>query len=191
MRITGGQLRGRSVQCPEGLAVRPTASKVRQAFFNILSERIDQASFLDLFAGSGLMGFEAASRGAGLVTFVEESKKQALSIRKSIQLFEKELTQASEGTFSAEVVISDVRKVWPHINGFSYNIVFADPPYKKKYGEKILEGIMSHNLLADGGLIVLEHMRDDPQSPGMNLSGLSRVDYREYGQTALSFFGRT
>lgn len=191
LRITGGELRGRAIHCPDGLAVRPTASKVRQAFFNILTGRIEQSSFLDLFAGSGLMGFEALSRGAELVTFVEENKKQAHAIRKSIESFESVISQSGA---EAEVVICDVRRVWSQLKGSTYNIVFADPPYKKKYGAYVVAAVMENNLLAEDGLLVIEHFRDDKlgqEEDGDNRKsdlGKYLVDYREYGQTALSFF---
>ena len=190
MRITGGQLKGRSVQCPDGLNVRPTASKVRQAFFNILSSRIEQAAFLDLSAGSGLLGFEAVSRGARLVTFVEENKRQVASIRKSIETFAEAL-----GESAAEVVSGDVRRILPTLRGSAYDIIFADPPYKHKCGPMVLEGAMANDLLAADGLIVIEHFRDDPLEAGLSAAKLDlefeRIDYREYGQTALSFFARS
>ncbi len=180
LRITGGQLRGRSVACPDGLDVRPTSSKVRQAFFNILGSRIDGALFLDLFAGSGLMGFEAISRGARGVTFVEENKAQATSIKKSSVIF--------KVPAEADVVISDVRRVWPHISvtGAKYDIVFADPPYKKGYGKQILAGLVEYKLLAPDSLVIIEHNRDDLIE--VDDGSLMKVDYREYGKSALSFF---
>ncbi len=178
MRITGGQLRGRSVPCPDGMSVRPTSSKARQAFFNILGSRISGANFLDLFAGSGLMGFEALSRGAKAVTFVEENKAQATSIKKSSVLF--------NVPGDANVVICDVRRVWPHINGAVFDIIYADPPYKKSYGSQILAALVEFHLVAKDGLVIIEHNRDDLME--VDGGSLVKVDYREYGKTALSFF---
>ncbi len=164
--------------CPDGMEVRPTSSKVRQAFFNILGSRIDGAMFLDLFAGSGLMGFEALSRGAGAVTFVEENKAQASSIKKSSVLF--------NVPGDCDVVISDVRRVWPHISRHRYDIVYADPPYKKNMGKQILDALVEYNLLAEDALVIIEHDRDDHLA--VDDGKLEKVDYREYGKTALSFF---
>lgn len=167
--------------CPDGMDVRPTSSKVRQAFFNILGTRIDGAMFLDLFAGSGLMGFEALSRGAKAVTFVEESKAQSTSIKKSSVLF--------NVPGDCDVVTSDVRRVWPHISRHRYDIVFADPPYKKNMGRQILAALVEYNLLAEDGLVIIEHDRDDHLDVDDGERGkLEKVDYREYGKTALTFF---
>lgn len=170
--------------CPDGMSVRPTSSKARQAFFNILGSRINGANFLDLFAGSGLMGFEALSRGAKAVTFVEENKTQATSIKKSSVLF--------NVPGDANVVICDVRRVWPHINGASFDIVYADPPYKKNFTRQIFSGLVEFHLLASDGLVIIEHNRDDLIDADTCMSDMSgslmKVDYREYGKTALSFF---
>jgi 16S rRNA (guanine966-N2)-methyltransferase len=96
------------VHCPPGLDVRPTSSKVRQAFFNILGPRVAGASFLDLFAGSGLMGFEALSRGAAYVAFVEESRNQALAIEQTIKMFAEDARDTGE----AELILGDFRRVF-------------------------------------------------------------------------------
>ena len=71
LKITGGQARGRSIDSPSGMKVRPTSSKIRQALFNILGARVQEARVLDLFGGTGLMGIEALSRGAAELTTIE------------------------------------------------------------------------------------------------------------------------
>ena len=86
MRITGGEVKGRVIASPPGLSVRPTASKIRQALFNILGDKIVDAHFLDIFAGSGLVGLEALSRGAQSLTGIEEHKKMARSIEQHLQV---------------------------------------------------------------------------------------------------------
>ncbi len=182
MKITAGQFRGRSVHCPAGLDVRPTSSKVRQAFFNILGTKVRGAAFLDIFAGSGLMGFEALSRGAAYVAFIEESRDQGRAIDKTIAMFAQ---QAGE----AELILGDFRRVLPDLKRQSkFDLIFADPPYKRRYGATVLALVEEHALLGEGGLTIIEHFRDDPlpdQSPDGNLM---KCDYRVYGQTALTFF---
>lgn len=179
MRITGGELRGRLVTCPKGLAVRPTASKVRQAFFNILGHRLRGLSFLDLFAGTGLMGFEALSRGATSVTFVEQNPHSVRAISQSASNFGLDAE-------SYEVIQGDVLKVMGQLNSNGFDIIFADPPYKQKLGPKLASLVIEADLLRADGLFIVEHMTDDPLS-GVSDS-LVRVDTRQYGQTTISFF---
>ena len=81
LRLTGGTLRSRSVRTPSGRAVRPTPARVKEALFSILADRIGNANVLDLFAGTGALGFEALSRGAAHATFVEQHRPTADALR--------------------------------------------------------------------------------------------------------------
>lgn len=185
MRITGGEFRGRSITCPKGLAVRPTASKVRQAFFNILGDRLRDCRFLDLFSGTGLMGFEAASRGAAHVTFVEQNIASYKAIGESARNFGLSMSDV-------KVVNGDVLKVLNSAGNMqeAYDIIFVDPPYKLKLGPQVADLVCRNKLLNKSGLFIVEHMTDDPvqlSDDSLDL-GLSRSDFRQYGQTALSFF---
>lgn len=182
MRITGGEFRGRSITCPKGLAVRPTASKVRQAFFNILGDRLRSCRFLDLFSGTGLMGFEAASRGAAHVTFIEQNIASYKAIGESARNF-------ALSAERARVVNGDVLKVLKNLDR-PYDIIFVDPPYKLKLGAGVASLVCRNKLLKPGGLFVVEHMLDDPltlSDDSLDI-GLTKCDFRQYGQTALSFF---
>jgi 16S rRNA (guanine(966)-N(2))-methyltransferase RsmD len=178
MRITGGASRGRIISGPQGLEARPTASKIRQAFFNILSSRIRAARVLDLCAGTGLMGLEALSRGACEVIFVEESRRLARSIEQNLQRL----------GYEAEVICGDVRKVMPALEPERFDIVFADPPYKSRLALTIVREVGRCGLLAPEGVLAVEHARgaDLPDEE----AGLSLYDRREYGQTSVSFYRR-
>jgi 16S rRNA (guanine966-N2)-methyltransferase len=176
MRITGGEARGRCITSPEGLAVRPTGAKIRQAFFNILSERIESARFLDLFAGTGLMGLEALSRGCNDVVFVEESRRLTGAIQSSLV----------ELGYEAKVMTGDFRRLLPTFAPQEFDIIFADPPYKSPFGKLVVEAVERHDLLAQGGVLVVEHLRGY-QFP-VDIRLLHKVDQRIYGQTGLSFF---
>ncbi|HEY9754476.1 MAG TPA: 16S rRNA (guanine(966)-N(2))-methyltransferase RsmD [Oculatellaceae cyanobacterium] len=176
MRITGGQARGRTVTSPAGLTVRPTASKVRQALFNILGARVTGANFLDVFAGSGLIGLEALSRGAQSLVSIEENRKMARAIEQSLEQLQ----------FSGIVYCSDFRQVLSKLQPASFDIIFADPPYKTPFGRMVVEKVDTLNLLSAGGVFVLEHLRDY-ELPA-NLGGLNAVDTRQYGQTCLTFY---
>lgn len=157
--------------------MRPTSSKVRQAFFNILGQSLAGKSFLDLFAGTGLMGMEALSRGAGPVLFVEENHHSVAAIKQSLADFHLEE--------SGSVLRGDVLKI---LSGLSncFDIIYADPPYKKRLGPAVSALLCERTLLSDNGLLIIEHRHDDPLE---HVSGsLVMCDHRQYGQTGLSFF---
>lgn len=176
MRITGGNARGRLVSGPTGLDLRPTASKVRQAFFNIVGFELKGCNFLDLCAGTGLIGLEALSRGAERLIAVEDNRKAAKAI---------ELNLNHLG-FDGEVICGDVRKVLPVLAGDSFDIIFADPPYSSGLQESIIHLVEKHNLLGDQGLLVIEHLKS--QMLAESTGKLQRSSIRHYGQTSLSFY---
>lgn len=178
MIITGGEAKGRRIASPEGLAVRPTASKIRQAIFNILGARTADARFLDIFAGTGLIGLEALSRGAAQLTAVEENRKMTRAIQTSLQMLQ----------FEAQVICADFRQVLPSLPKHSYDIIFADPPYKSPLAGSVLQTVDRCDLLAPQGIMLIEHVKgyELPE----NLRNLTRGDTRHYGQTGISFFQR-
>lgn len=176
MRITGGEARGRVIAGPQGLEVRPTASKIRQAFFNILTNKLPGCCFLDVCAGSGLMGLEALSRGAGSLIAIEEDRKAARSIEQNIKRL----------GFQGEVISGDLRKVLPLITAFSVDIIYADPPYRSGLAQTVLRLVDECSLLSAGGLLAIEHDAN-LALPGESGS-LFNYDRRKYGQTAVSFY---
>ncbi len=138
--------------------------------------------FLDLFAGSGLMGFEALSRGADYVAFIDESRDQGRAIAETIKMFGDEAGEA-------ELILGDFRRVLPDLKPQSkFDLIFADPPYKKRYGSAVLGLVERLPLLGEGGLVIIEHFRDDPLADSSPDGNLVKSDYRLYGQTALTFF---
>ena len=123
IRITGGSLRGRNIESPDTMKTRPTASRTREALFNIL-QGVDGFRMLDLFAGSGIMGLEALSRGAASVTAVELARPQARMIERSYKSVGMDsrlkLLETSVLTLKKEIVCAD--------GGF--DLIYADPPFK-------------------------------------------------------------
>lgn len=176
MRITAGTARGREIVCPPGLDVRPTASKIRQAFFNILRNKVENARFLDLCAGSGLMGLEALSRGAAELVSIDESRNMVKVIEGNV----------AKLNFSAQVFQSDVRSIMSHLPKDHFDIIFADPPYKSRLSESILNNVAKNNLLRKDGVLAIEHARESqlPEASG----NLVKYDCRHYGQTSVSFY---
>lgn len=176
MRITGGRSKGRVISAPDGQAVRPTASKIRQAFFNILGHKIVDARFLDLFAGSGIMGIEALSRGAKALVAVEESRRLTKAIEANLARF----------GYEAEVICGDVCKVLPVFDFERFDVVFADPPYQSRLALSVLAGVDRHKLLNQDGILAIEHSREMVLAE--ELSTLIAFGRRLYGQTAITFY---
>ncbi|HEX5761117.1 MAG TPA: 16S rRNA (guanine(966)-N(2))-methyltransferase RsmD [Thermoanaerobaculia bacterium] len=182
LRIGGGALRGRSVAVPPG--ARPTEGRVREALFSIWSERVPGARFLDLFAGSGAVGIEAASRGAARVLCLEDDPRAVRTLRKNVE---------GLGGEGGERRIA----VWrvPLPRGLSrlveqgeppYDLVFADPPYAFDEYEELLRRVAP--LVAEDGEAAVEHSAREPLAE--EAAGLTRVSERRYGETALSFYRR-
>lgn len=157
MRIIAGLAKGMTLAVP-GSGVRPTADRIRGAIFSSLGERVVGARVLDLFAGTGALGLEAASRGATSVTFVEQAREALESLQKNIQAFQKNRDADS----SFDVKRSDVAE---QLRCFAadketFQIVFADPPYGEA-AQDLLRDAGLRRVLASGGLLVLESAKRD------------------------------
>lgn len=182
MRITGGTLKGRGIRCPKGNLVRPTGAKVRQAFFNILRDKITSANFLDLFAGSGLMGFEAASRGAHSVTFIDKDRHHCQLLR----------TNAHSLAVPATVICTDIRTLNQQTVGEfpalakGFHIIYADPPFSAGLEAHILQKIEQCRLLLPGGIIAIEH-HSTTLLPEQN-SNFILIRQSNWGTAGISFY---
>ena len=179
MRITSGQYRGRNVRTPRGDAVRPTQDRVREALFSMLLAELPGARFLDLFAGTGAVGIEAVSRGAGDVVWVEGDRGVH---RLSMQ----NVTSIVGEALARNVACSDVMR-WIRTAGrdTAFDIVFADPPYiqAKDGGLAELAGALKQNgVIAPGGLLIVEMPVDAPVA---TLPGWEILRDRTYGKTRL------
>lgn len=150
MRIAAGKFRNRAIKVPKGLQVRPTTNQLRQAVFNICQLDIEGGNFLDLYAGSGAMGFEALSRGARSVTFIEQDKKSLHCIQDNIKAF-----QVQE---VARVLCGDVLKLLEQVEkrGEQFTHIYVDPPYESMEYQKILDFLEGSHLVAPGGRVFIE-----------------------------------
>jgi 16S rRNA (guanine(966)-N(2))-methyltransferase RsmD len=176
MRITTGIYKGRNIGMPKG--IRPTQDKVRKALFDILGD-IAGASFLELFAGSGAVGFEAISRGARDLTLVEYNRDCLLAIRKNIDSLAVKActTYPLEAEKAIEALHKDARR---------FDIIFLDPPYYKDMAKKILQMLGPYDILAPDGFVVVQHFKKD-KLPAEN-GELVSVKEAGYGDTVLSFY---
>lgn len=190
IRLTGGELRGHSIETPPGQRTRPTQSKLRQALFNSLQIYIDDARVLDLFAGSGALGFEALSRGAAHAVFVEHAAAAARVIDQNAR----KLGLRDRMTLVRERMESS----WPRLATLGpFNLVFADPPYEpfcQNEGgirTQLLEKAPWPELLAPSARLCIEWSPGEglrePALPD-DLPFLVKVREKKYGDTVLTTY---
>jgi 16S rRNA (guanine966-N2)-methyltransferase len=153
LRIVGGRHRGRKLRIPAGVALRPTPDRVRETLFNWLQPRIDGARVLDLFAGSGALGLEALSRGAGHASFVERDPRAAAAIDAVAREWQET---------GAQVVCSDALGWLSQSHGTApFDIVFLDPPYDSALLSAAAAALAERRLLAADARIYVEHRSRD------------------------------
>jgi 16S rRNA (guanine966-N2)-methyltransferase len=175
VRITGGRLAGRRLEVPRG-EVRPTADRVRESLFARLGSLAGK-HVLDLFAGSGALGFEALSRGAAHVVFADRSSAASAMLRKSAERLGVEA--------AVEVRRGEARAVLRRLAGHrTFDLVFLDPPYASGALEEALRGLVAGALLAPAALVVAETDRRHLPAP---VPGLAAVDERRYGDTVITW----
>lgn len=175
MRVTGGSYRGRNILCPPGV-IRPSMDRMRQSLFSILGD-MDGLAFLDLFSGSGVIGVEAASRGAQPVVLVERDPGKKATILKNISFVENPIELV---TMSAERFLRNDTRTW--------DLIFLDPPFDFPHkGDVLDEACRSPHLAGEGLAIMHLHTAEElsTERPGMELA-----DRRAYGQSLLLFFRR-
>lgn len=174
MRIISGKYKGTPLLQPNGLKVRPTGDKVKQALFTKLQFMVQGATVLDLFCGSGSLGIEALSKGAEDIVFVDIDKK-------SISLTKQNLQKINQ---SAQVFCCDFKTALKTLNK-KFDIILLDPPYKFNLYTECLKLICVNNLLKNTGIIVCESLKqEDIDFPQM----LEKTDEKIYGTVKLTFF---
>ena len=177
MRIGGGNTKGRRLQSVPGRRVRPTSGRVRQALFDTLREWVPGCIFVDMFAGTGSVGLEALSQGAGKVFFVENDRRALLALRTNISRCGAE----SRATIVAAALPQAVRRL---PGAQQVDVLFLDPPYASDLAEATLITLNDCGLLASDGLIVWQHAA--PREP-LDLPGYTLWQDKRYGNTQLSF----
>jgi len=180
MRITGGKARGKTLRFPSGSRERPTSDFLREALFNLLGS-LDDKTFLDLYAGSGSVGLEAASRNARTVCFVEKDKRLAGVIKKNIS--------ACGQDHECAVMAADVAVALRDLSRKQsrFDIVFADPPYHRGLVEETLNLLNRFTVLGEKGVIVIQHSAKEDWT-GFTSDHMRLVDQRKYGENTITFF---
>lgn len=181
MKILGGELKGRRIEMPKGIDIRPTSDKVREALFNIIKEKIVGASVLDLFAGSGAFGIEALSRGAQETTFVDIERRCIDRIKKNIGRLP---IDAQKIRIYRDDALRAIKKLGD--SKIRFNIIFLDPPYYKEWIKKCLISLDRYDILNNPSLVICEHFKKDimPEEVGH----LGMVRQSRYGDTVLTFY---
>lgn len=179
MRIISGSLRGKKINAPSNLPVRPTTDFAKEALFNILNNHyyFDEISLLDLFAGIGSISLEFASRGSTEITAVE---KDPGCIR-----FLNKITEELNLQDTLRVIREDVYKYLRNLSDKKYDVIFADPPYDFETDAylKIVDEVREKALLKEGGVLILEHPKQ------MILEGeYEPSESRKYGNVIFAFY---
>ena len=168
MNITAGKFKGQKITAPDEKITRPTLSKVRMSIFNTLQAMIDfeGASFLDMYAGSGIMGLEALSRGFSKAVAIEKHPKAAQIIKNNYRKFSPAPT----------LLIGDSLKITAKMEG-KFNVIYIDPPYFSGIYEQSLEAIKD----IAGGIIILEHVNE------VELSDYKLIKQKKYSDKFITF----
>lgn len=179
MRIAGGFLKNQSLKTPKGDKTRPTSDKLRQSVFNIAQSYVENASFLDLFAGSGAMGIEALSRGAKEATFIEKDRAALKVLRENLNTLD--LTPLSK------LLAGDVLTLIKKLKGKTFELIYVDPPYEKGLQEKTLVLIDQLDLLHPEGLLFIEES-SQKELEIFSLKNIELLKKRKVGSTFLYEF---
>lgn len=168
MNITAGKFKGQKIIAPDEKITRPTLSKVRMSIFNTLQAMIDfeEASFLDMYAGSGIMALEAVSRGFSKAIAIEKHPKVVQVIKNNYKKFQN----------APELIIGDSLKITEKMNE-KFDVIYIDPPYFAGIYEQSLKSI-TH--IAEG-IVILEHVNE------IDTSGYEIIKQKKYGDKYITF----
>lgn len=181
MRVVAGEAKGRRLKGPKTEGTRPIIDRAKTALFDILSWRVEDATFLDLFAGVGGVGIEALSRGAASATFVEIDPAVLTILRENLQT-----TRLAD---RAESLRSDAFVFLESARGRHFDIIYVAPPQYQGMAARALRQLDSRPVTEPGGLVIAQvHPRERAELDQLALSRLRRYDERRYGSTLLVFY---
>ena len=184
MRIVGGRFRGHALKTPKSDRVRPTSDRLRETLFNVLAhsygDPVHGARVLDLFAGTGALGFEALSRGAAFALFVEDGVEARGLLRGNVE--------ALGVAGATRIFRRDATKLGVVHPNAPFTLVFADPPYRKGLAEKALSSARQGGWLGPDALAVVEEAGDVEFVPP---EGFEPIETRDYGESQLIFLKAT
>jgi len=180
LRIIGGKFRNRLLKSPTGTQTRPTTAMVRKAVFDICQFDIQGANFLDIFAGSGMMGIEAISRGAAAATFIDQDRSALRCIYQNVHMLQLEK--------QTTILAGDALKILERLNREKgqFQLIYVDPPYvQKALNEQVLHFLDSGQLVASNGIVFIEETAPIQLKNDVSLKTLVHKDTRKYGKSVL------
>ena len=187
MRVVTGEAKGRKLKAPKTAGTRPIIDRVKTALFDILSTRVEDARFLDLFAGTGSVGIEALSRGAAHATFIEMNHSVLKLVRENLKITglgdRAETLQADAFKFlqSNAAQNGNAQRV--------YDMIYVAPPQYHEMAARALAMLDSSPLLAEDGLVIVQiHPKERSAVASVPLTRLVLSDERKYGSTLLMFY---
>ncbi len=179
IRVISGEFRRKKLATIQGMKTRPTADRMRESLFNILSHKVKGSRVLDLFAGTGALGIEALSRGAVYAVFIDNYKP-------ALRIIEKNIISCNLETRS-EIFNWNISKNLNCLESASppFNLVFMDPPYNTGVIKKTLLNLHCSNALENSALVIVEHSPLEPVA--VNNFTFEILEQRRYGKTVFSF----
>jgi 16S rRNA (guanine966-N2)-methyltransferase len=180
MRIISGIAKGRKILSPEGMGTRPTLDRIKQSIFNIIQNRVEGAKVVDVFAGTGSLGLEAASRGAAECYLIDKGESTFKYLRQNVENlnFNDRCRCLNMDSYAALKEFGN--------KGLIFDIIFLDPPYLKEMIPPAVEIISEKELLAKDGLIVAKIDTSEQLYTGNE--EIELFDHRKYGNTTVCFY---
>lgn len=181
MRIIAGSMRGTKLFTLDGLNTRPTLDRVKEPLFSIINFKLQDATVLDLFSGSGALGLESISRGAKIAYLCDSSRDAIRIINQNVQ--------KTRFDGKAKIVSKNYEKALEEFTSqkLKFDIVFLDPPYKTDFAEKATQIIINNNLLNEDGIIVIETDTKETVLQNLQQVNVDIYDQRKYGRVSLIF----
>lgn len=183
MRIISGKARGTKLETLAGINTRPTLDRVKESLFNIIQNDIKKSVFLDLFAGSGSIGLEAASRGAKKVILCDKSKDAANIISKNIEKTHLENV--------VELYNMDFKQLLSTAIEEDVDIVYIDPPYKSNYAVEAIELLIKNKLVDNNSMIIVETDDEERFLKDIKDIEVKLTDKRKYGRAHVLFLAKS
>ena len=172
MRIITGKAKGLKLKTPAGQNTRPTSDRVKESLFSVLNGLTDffeVESVLDIFAGTGALGLESLSRGAGNAIFIDKVTTDLIS----------ENVRRAKFEDVAKIFRGDFEKILQKLSqeNLQFDLIFSDPPYRKNLSQKSVELVAELNLLKPGGFLIVEHGAAEILMPPINLQQIRKIVY--------------
>lgn len=180
LRVIAGTAKGHRLKTIKGMTTRPTSDKVKGALFNIIAAKLEGSSVLDIFAGTGSLGIEALSRGAGSAVFIDRSMQCCEVIKENLA----HTKLSAKAAVYAVDYASGIEKM--NRDGYKFDIIIMDPPYNKNFLQEALKLLTKNDIMVDDGIIITEHsiMDDLPDAVGR----FKIIDSRKYGDTMITIY---